>query len=354
MQSLARELSPGHDVAILAPPSTIAHFRFDEDPGITALPWEFGTRLHPRDLLGLGRVRRTIEQFGPDVVHAHGFRAGLLTLLALRRRRFPVIVSWHNQASATGVAGKVEAVAESFVARRADLTLGASEDLVQRARDVGGRNVVFAPVAAPAPAEVDPRAVADLRSTLLEGFPPGAQVGTMVGRVAPQKNYGLLIDIAELLTDVPLHIVIAGAADDDVKAGLERRMAGLDLGQVQITFLGPRDDVTALLAASDFYLLTSHWEARALVIQEALLAGLPVIASDVGGIPGLVGDAGILIDPAAPDAPEGFARAVRDLQEPQARRRWSERARLRSAELPDEPEVARLMEQHYRDALRSR
>ncbi len=49
-----------------------------------------------------------------------------------------------------------------------------------------------------------------------------------------------------------------------------------------------------LLAAADVFLLTSHWEARALVVQEAMQAGVPVVARPVGGIPELVGDAALL------------------------------------------------------------
>src|SRR5699024_7153495 len=111
------------------------------------------------------------------------------------------------------------------------------------------------------------------------------------------------------------------------------------------------NDVSALMNAADYYLLTSHWEARALVVQEALAAGLPIVASKVGGIPELVSDAGILIDPASPTAAREFASAVRELGEPGTRHEWSVRARERAAELPDEAAVARNLERHYNELL---
>ena len=311
------------------------------------------TQLHPRDVTSVRELRRRIHHFAPDIIHAHGFRAGLLALLAARRSPVPVVVSWHNQASGRGIKQKLEHGVESFIARRADLTLGASEDLADRARSVGGTRVDFAPVAAPAPKVVTPAETEALRRELLAGFPSDAILALMVGRVAPQKNYELLIDIAEQLTDLPLQIVIAGAADADVQAELTERLARTDLGAAQVTFLGPRNDVSALMSAADCYILTSHWEARALVLQEALAAELPIVASKVGGIPELIAGAGVLVNPASPTAADEFAGAIRELSDPAARSEWSARARARAEELPDEEAVARNLERHYTELLSS-
>lgn len=94
-----------------------------------------------------------------------------------------------------------------------------------------------------------------------------------------------------------MHVVIAGDGPD--RAALAGRIERLGL---PVTLLGRRDDVADLLAAADVFVLCSRWEARALVVQEALRAGTPVVATAVGGIPGLVGDAAVLVpwnDPAA-------------------------------------------------------
>src|SRR5207248_7974618 len=72
-----------------------------------------------------------------------------------------------------------------------------------------------------------------------------------------------------------------------------------------VTFLGDRDDVPSLLAAADVLVLPSDWEARPLVVQEALRAGVPVVATDVGGVRGLVGSAAVLV-------PAGNAAALAD------------------------------------------
>src|SRR5699024_7533706 len=267
-RALARDLAKTHTVAVLAPASTLSHFDLDQVPNVTAIACAMSTQLHPRDVTSIRELRRRIHHFAPDIIHAHGFRAGLLSLLAAR-----------------------------------------------------------------APAAVTPAESEGLRRELLDGFPGNAMLALMVGRVAPQKNYELLIDVAERLTDLPLHIVIAGAADAGVQTELTERLARTDLGAARVSFLGPRSDVSALMSAADCYLLTSHWEARALVVQEALAAGLPIIASKVGGIPELVAGAGILVDPASPAAADEFASAIRELSDPATRREWSARARARAAEL---------------------
>ena len=67
---------------------------------------------------------------------------------------------------------------------------------------------------------------------------------------------------------------------------------------VDLALLGQRDDVPALLAAADVIAVPSRWEARALVVQEAMRAGRPIVATRVGGIPALTGeDAAILVPP---------------------------------------------------------
>ena len=71
------------------------------------------------------------------------------------------------------------------------------------------------------------------------------------------------------------------------RSSLQRRIAE----HLQVRLLGHSDDIGSLLAAADLALLTSTWEARALVAQEALLAGVPLVSTRVGGIEELVGSA---------------------------------------------------------------
>ena len=77
-----------------------------------------------------------------------------------------------------------------------------------------------------------------------------------------------------------------------------------------VTLLGHRTDVADLLGAADLAVVTSDWEARQLFAQEALRAGVALVATAVGGLPGLVGDAADLV---APNDLDAFDAAVRRL-----------------------------------------
>ena len=109
--------------------------------------------------------------------------------------------------------------------------------------------------------------------------------------------------------------------------------------QAQLCLLGHRDDVADLLAGADIAVVTSDWEARQLFAQEALRAGVPLVATAVGGLPGLVGDAAVLIPPGDVDA---LDRAVRSLlDDPAERADYAARGPRRAAEWPtDEDTVA--------------
>jgi glycosyltransferase involved in cell wall biosynthesis len=119
-----------------------------------------------------------------------------------------------------------------------------------------------------------------------------------------------------------------------------------------VTLLGRRDDIADLLDAADLALLTSTWEARALVAQEALLSGLPLVSTRVGGIEELVGDAAWLIG--LGDVGAGV-RAVSTLAaDPQLRRRLAQRGLERAGSWPDEDAVAEDVLAAYREVLQAR
>ena len=367
VHALARDLAAaGHEIGVIGPAATDEHFGFSLLPGVRFGVLELGTGIGASDAALIRRQRTLLRSFAPQIVHAHGFRAGLITLLTLRtlKSRPKFVLSLHNQASGQGLRGRVETRVETMLARGTDLVLGASTDLVDRARELGAQTARFLPAAAPEVTSVSAEAAAATRANLAEefDFDPGALIVLAVGRVAKQKNYPMLVRALARLGEgnrqaqgnrqnegnrqtegnQPSEIValIAGAADDEVLAEVRAQYddAAAASAIPALHFLGPRDDIAELAAAADIYALTSVWEARALVLQEALISGKAIVATATGGSAELVGDAGILIDH---DDDAAFAEAVAELAvDPARRAELGTRARARGAELPDEREVA--------------
>ena len=358
VRALARDMAAaGHEVGVIGPAATDEHFGFSLLPGVRFACLELGTGIGVGDAALIRRQRILLRSFDAEVVHAHGFRAGLITLLTLRtlRSRPRFVLSLHNRASGQGLRAKIETRVEAMLARGADLVLGASTDLVDRAKDLGADDARFLPAAAPQVEPVSAEAAAAARSRLAAeyGFDEGAVIVLAVGRVARQKNYPMLVRALGRLggAQSALVVLIAGAADEAVLADVRTQYEELGPASAvpPLHFLGARDDIAELAATADVYVLTSVWEARALVLQEALISGKAIVATATGGSPGLVGDAGILV---ADDDDRALAEAVAELASDPARRaELGARARARAAELPDEREVADKLVSLYTELL---
>jgi glycosyltransferase involved in cell wall biosynthesis len=293
-----------------------------------------GDRLRPaRAAAAIRRLRRLLTDMAPDVVHAHGMRAGAIAALALRAasstgRPPALIVTMHNAPPAGAAAAAVYGLLGRVVARTAEAVLCVSPDLETGMRRLGAREVNRAIVPA-----------AD-RGADADGRPPdlGAAGGPVVlaaGRLAVQKGFDTLIAAAARWRDrrpEPL-LIIAGAGP--LAAGLAYQARGLG---VRVRFLGWRDDMAALLAAADVFVLPSQWEGQPLILQEALRAGRPIVATDVGGVRDLTGpDAALLVAPGDPAAFAAAVLSVLDHQERGARRVCA--AARRGAALPTETDA---------------
>jgi glycosyltransferase involved in cell wall biosynthesis len=158
------------------------------------------------------------------------------------------------------------------------------------------------------------------------GRPALPKDGPLVGnvaRLAPQKDQATLIEAARLVPQARFAIV----GDGELRAELERRAAGLP-----IVFTGARDDVPDLLASFDVFAFPSLYEGLGLAVVEAQAAGVPVVATPVGGIRETVvdGETGLLVP--ARD-PEALAAAIRRLLDDRPlARRLADEARRRVLE----------------------
>jgi glycosyltransferase involved in cell wall biosynthesis len=147
-----------------------------------------------------------------------------------------------------------------------------------------------------------------------------------VGRLSPEKGHGfLLAAFREVVVAVPeARLVLVG--EGPLRSRLQAQVAGLTLSD-HVIFVGYRDDVEAVIAASDLLVMPSLREGFGDPIIEAMALGRPVIASRVGGIVETVhdGETGLLVPPGDPDA---LAQAIVNLlRDPQARERMGLRGR---------------------------
>jgi len=305
-----------------------------------------------KDAAAIRRLRRLLASMAPDVVHAHGMRAGAFAAVALRPWSRPpqpgfgqsawraagsgrppaLVVTAHNAPPPGAAAGVAFWLLERIVARRADLVLCVSPDLSDRMIRLGAPEVSRAIVPAPAPVS-GPSAGSGQRPASLGAA--GRPLVLAAARLTAQKGLGTLVEAAGRWRDrVPLPLVaIAGAGPLAGALAARARADGAD-----VTFLGWRDDVPALLAAADVFVLPSQWEGQPLILQEALRAGRPIVATDVGGVRDLTGSDGAVLVP--PGDPEALAAAVLSvLDSPAAAARLAAAAASRAAELPAEADA---------------
>jgi len=332
----------GVEVRRVTHASTARHFGWDD-----ALTW------FPDDAHTLaawpGRLRHLVRD--ADAVHAHGLQAGTAVALGPRPRA-RVLLSLHNPPpGGPGLRGRVAAAAASWAVRRADLVTGASSDLVELARALGAREARLAPVPSPRVPALLAAPVPDAveRSTLAAGLGLGAGRGKplvlTVARVAPQKRLDLVVDAAALMhRGADIVWAVAGAGSPEELTRLREEAAG-----PRVRFLGARDDVASLLGAASALVVTSDWEARALVVQEAMAAGVPVVATEVGGLPALLEGTGRLVPPGSAGAlASALDGLVEDLRrDPESVARRGREGRVVAASWPDGAATARRFEAWY-------
>jgi glycosyltransferase involved in cell wall biosynthesis len=328
----------GVDVVVVTHPLTAQHF----DLGAVALRWpgSAGMALILRDLHALRGLAASA-----DIVHAHGHQGALLaTLATLGLPKAPrLIVSQHNAVLAGSGRQVLKRLSERWVARRADLVTGASSDLVSEALVFGAGRAELAEVPSPRVPELlaqhpaDGAARALIRQALFSAAGAGladladspAPLVLTISRIAPQKNLLVLLRAASRLRQ-PCTWVVVGEGDPQLLAQLRQEGSSL---AAPVHFVGPSSTIDQWLRGAEVFVLPSQWEARALVVQEAMAAGTPVVAADVGGLHDLVGGTGLLVPPGDPGS---IATAVDSvLAHPGLREELAAHGRHVASALPD-------------------
>lgn len=284
-----------------------------------------------------------------DMVHVHTPVAALIGRIAARRAGVPRIVytahgfyfhdrmAWPRRAAFIALewlAGRVtdvlftQAREDAETARRLGLCRGGVVEAIGNGVDPGR----FYP---PGP---DDARRSELRAAL--GAPAGAVVIMMIGRLVAEKGY---LELFEAMGRVDAVLWVVGERlESDRRSAVEAAVAGLEerpeLAK-RIRFLGYRRDVPDLLRAADIFTLPSHREGMPRSIIEAMMTGLPVVATDIRGSREEVvpGETGLLVPVGDSEAlAEALSRLVGDAA---LRRRLGRAGRVRALELYDEAKV---------------
>jgi glycosyltransferase involved in cell wall biosynthesis len=279
------------------------------------------------DPFALGRLTRFMKSRRFDVVQTWIFAADTYGRAAAHRAGVPVVVTCEMAVDLWK--SRWHLAIDRYLARRTDRVVGNSRavaDFYRRAGIPAGKlEVIPSGVEAGEPPPIDAAAV---RRGL--GVAPEAPLMLFAGRLAEQKDVHTLLKAADILQHVEPAAVTLIAGDGPLRERLTDRARAYDLlGTGRARFLGHRDDVPALLAASDLLVLPSRYEGMPNVVLEAMRSRKPVVATAAPGTTELVidGQTGRLVP--IGDA-RALAAALRDaIRDPGARRRWGEAGRAR-------------------------
>jgi glycosyltransferase involved in cell wall biosynthesis len=280
----------GHDVVVLAGGGGVLARQLHER-GIEVVTLQHMARpIRPtQDLRALRELTRHLKRIRPDIISTHSSKAGILGRVAGRRLGIPTITTAHGWLFDLPLKGRRQQLVwriEKGMAPLARRIVTVCESDRQLAIDSG--------VSDPDRLVTIHNAMPDVEETLRADPAPVPPRLLMVARFAAQKDHATLFRALANLTDLEwtLDLVGSGPLEESVRA-----LAGsLGLSD-RIRFLGMREDVPELIAGSQLYLLISHWEGFPRSILEALRGGLPVVATDVGGVREAVidGDTGFVV-----------------------------------------------------------
>ncbi len=248
------------------------------------------------DARAVGALVRAMVRFRPQIVHTHTAKAGLVGRLAAHLAPIPtpiVVHTYHGHVLRGYFSERVSSallVAERRLATWSDVLVGVSEATVAELVELGVAprdrfRVIPLGLELDRFAAVGPADRAGARAAL--GVPADARVVSYAGRFAPIKRLDVLVGAVALAARSEPRLVALLAGDGETRGEAER--LARDLGvSAHFRFLGFRDDLPLIAAASDAAVLCSDNEGTPVALIEAAAAGLPSVATDVGGVADIV------------------------------------------------------------------
>lgn len=312
------------------------------------------TELHLLNKGGLDRrvvpaLVNLIRRERIDLVHSHLYHANFYGRLAARKAGIPAVASIHN----TYTKHKLHRqLANWYLARHTAAIIAGSEEIKQ---DVVRYDFVPESLIEVIPNSVD---LARSHSSLSReqarqrlSLPEGVLVLGTVGRLEEQKGHRFLIEALALLRQRGMDVCLLLIGDGREAPALKGLSASLGLEQ-RVMFLGTRSDLGDLFRAMDMFVMPSLWEGLSLAMLSAMAAGLPVVATSVGGVRQVLGDDeyGFTVPPG--DATVLASRIEACLATPEELVRMGEKGRRQICENYSDEAMVRRLEAVYLRVLR--
>jgi glycosyltransferase involved in cell wall biosynthesis len=329
----------GHEVVGVSADGPLLDVARDE--GFRVVPLPLARSLSPlAQIRAFRALLAFLKEERPDIVHGHMPISGFLARLAARAAGVPhVAYTCHgflfNQPGPLW--RRAASLAMEWVAGRVTgtfLTVSQEEAADARRLHIHPEATAIGNGRDPARFHPDPETRARVRAEL--GVEPDRVVVAVVSRLVRHKGHPELL---AAMRDVDAELwVVGNRLESDHGEELDAYFDNSGLGP-RLRMLGYREDIPAILAAADIFALPSHFEGLPMSVIEAMLTGLPVVATDIRGPREQVvhGETGLLVAPArVPELAEALQRLAAD---PALRARMGEAGRARALELYDEGRV---------------
>jgi glycosyltransferase involved in cell wall biosynthesis len=266
------------------------------------------------DLKTLTTLVRLMRRMRPHIVHTHTAKAGFVGRLAAVLCRVPVVVHTFHGHVFQGYFGETKTRVFIWLERLAARGSDAILTISQRLKD----DLVAYRIAPEEKIKIVPLGLKLLRLTDLEalrgsfrqegGFSTETPLVGIIGRLVPIKNHELFLAAASRVSQARPEVRFAIVGDGEQRAALEALVEQLGLAD-RVWFAGWRDDLPHIYADLDALVISSNNEGTPVSIIEAMAARVPVVATEVGGVPDLLrdGQLGTLVPP---EDAEALAEAI--------------------------------------------
>lgn len=252
------------------------------------------------DFLSICDIKKTVNYINPDIIFAHSSKAGVLVRLAISHKKIPIVYNAHGWAfnmKASNIKRKMYACIERICAFNTSKIVCISDyekssalkfKICKENKLITINNGI----------DLNKINRTTRRYALQKmGLPENAVVIGQVGRLDEQKNPLLFIDIAKELIDMGSDVYFILVGDGKLRKEVNDRINNYNLGnRVHIT--GWCNNVNEYISCFNIGMLTSKWEGFGLALVEYMALGVPVVASNIDGIPNVVdnGETGILCE----------------------------------------------------------